>query len=85
MGATALPPRMNKIVATRQASPRQLSFGNSALAVGCGQTLELQPGSKSRSGHRVDEAVALARFRNPGEPTVARAEQSEIGANEERR
>jgi hypothetical protein len=39
MGATALPPRMNKVVATRQASLRQLGFGNSALAVGCGQTL----------------------------------------------
>jgi undecaprenyl pyrophosphate phosphatase UppP len=61
MGATALPQRMNKVVATRQASLRQLGFGNSALAVGCGQTLGLQPGSKSRSGHRVDEAVAHVR------------------------
>jgi hypothetical protein len=61
MGATALPPRMNKVVATRQASLRQLGFGNSALAVGRGQTLGLQPGSKSRSGHRVDEAVAHVR------------------------
>ena len=61
MGATALPPRMNMVVATRQASLRQLGFGNSALAVGCGQTLGLHPGSKSRSGHRVDKAVAHVR------------------------
>ena len=59
MGATALPPRMNKVVATRQASLRQLGFGNSALAVGCGQTLGCS--SKSRSGHRVDKAVAHVR------------------------
>ena len=59
MGATALPPRMNKVVATRQASLRQLGFGNSALAVGCGQTLGCS--SKSRSGDRVDKAVAHVR------------------------
>jgi undecaprenyl pyrophosphate phosphatase UppP len=52
---------MNKVVAMRQASLRQLGFGNSALAVGCGQALGLKPGSKSRSGHRVDEAVAHVR------------------------
>jgi hypothetical protein len=59
MGATALPPRMNKVVATRQATLRQLGFGNSALAVGCGQTLGLHPGSKW-SGHRVDEASRIS-------------------------
>ena len=68
MGATALPPRMNKVVATRQASLRQLGFGNSALAVGCGQTLGCS--SKSRSGHRVDEAVAHVRQVGQNRPTM---------------
>src|SRR5262249_47292877 len=36
---------------------RQLGFGHPPLAIYCGQSLGLQPGSKPRSGHRVDEPV----------------------------